>query len=319
MATARALAGKHVRPLGVVLLCACLVLPAHARRMEAVTFPSLDRDANGNALELRAMLLLPPGSPPDAGRPAIIALHGCGGMYSRRAGHERQLAERMALRADPLLRDGYAVLFVDSFGPRGLGEVCTIRSGARTIRAATRRLDALGALTYLASRKDVARDRIALIGWSHGGSAVLQAVNTRDAAVSGFFERPGAPPFFRAAVALYPGCVTPLKAGDRYAPGAPTRVHIGLLDDWTPAATCAELGNAMAARDEDLLVTTYPDSYHAFDSPTGTVVVRTDVPNGVNPGRGVHVGPNPVARDAANASVRAFLRQRLAPDAHANR
>ena len=39
----------------------------------------------------------------------------------------------------------------------------------------------------------------------------------------------------------------------------------------------------------------------------------------VNPGRGVHVGPNPVARDAANASVRAFLRQRLAPDAHANR
>ena len=67
------------------------------------------------------------------------------------------------------------------------------------------------------------------------------------------------------------------------------------------------------------LVTTYPDSYHAFDSPTGTVVFRTDVPNGVNPGRGVHVGPNPVARDAANASVRAFLRQRLAPDAHANR
>jgi dienelactone hydrolase len=310
MATARALAGKHVRPLGVALLCSCLALPAHARRMEAVTFPSLDRDANGNALELPAMLLLPPGSAPDAGRPAIIALHGCGGMYSRRAGHERQLAERMALRADPLLRDGYAVLFVDSFGPRGLREVCTIRSGERTVKAATRRLDALGALAWLASRKDVARDRIALIGWSHGGSTVLQAIDTGDRAVAAFEGRAQAP-FFRAAVAFYPGCASPLAAGERYRPGAPTRIYIGALDDWTPAATCVVLGRTMAARDEDLLVTTYADSYHAFDSPTGKIVLRRDVPNGVHPGQGVHVGPNPVARAAANASVRAFLRERL--------
>jgi dienelactone hydrolase len=75
----------------------------------------------------------------------------------------------------------------------------------------------------------------------------------------------------------------------------------------------------MAARDEDMLVTTYADSYHAFDSPTGTLQLRTDVPNGVNPGRGVHVGPNPAAREAANASVRAFLRQRLVPDAAVSR
>ena len=302
----------------IAWLCAGLASHALARPID-VRFPSLDRDAAGGAVSLQGMLLLPRSAMPPGGYPAVIALHGCGGMYSIRDGHEQELAERMALRAQMYLREGYAVLFADSFRARGMREICTIKHGERTVTAAKRRLDALGALGYLAARPDIARDRIALVGWSHGGSAVLQAVNTRDAAVSGFFERPGAPPFFRAAVALYPGCVTPLKAGDRYAPGAPTRVHIGLLDDWTPAATCAELGNAMAARDEDLLVTTYPDSYHAFDSPTGTVVVRTDVPNGVNPGRGVHVGPNPVARDAANASVRAFLRQRLAPDAHANR
>jgi dienelactone hydrolase len=225
----------------------------------------------------------------------------------------------MALRAEPLLHDGYAVLFVDSFRSRGVREICTVRRGDPTVSAGRRRLDVLGALAYLAGRSDIARDRIALVGWSHGGSAALQAVNTRDPAVAAFFQGRDAPPFFRAAVAFYPGCAAPLKAGDRYRPGAPTRIHIGLLDDWTPAATCANLGTAMAARDEDLLVTTYPDSYHAFDSPTGTVVFRTDVPNGVNPGRGVHVGPNPVARDAANASVRAFLRQRLAPDAQANR
>ena len=302
----------------IAWLCAGLTSHALARPID-VRFPSLDRDAAGASVSLQGMLLLPRSAMPSGGYPAVIALHGCGGMYSMRDGHEQELAERMALRSQMYLREGYAVLFADSFRSRGMREICTIKHGERTVTATKRRLDALGALGYLAARPDIARDRIALVGWSHGGSATLQAVNTRDAAVAGFFERPGAPPFFRAAVALYPGCVTPLKAGDRYAPGAPTRVHIGLLDDWTPAATCAELGNAMAARDEDLLVTTYPDSYHAFDSPTGTVVVRTDVPNGVNPGRGVHVGPNPVARDAANASVRAFLRQRLAPDAHANR
>lgn len=120
-------------------------------------------------------------------------------------------------------------------------------------------------------------------------------------------------PFFRAAVAFYPGCASPLKAGEHYRPGLPTRIHRGLLDDWTPAATCVALGKAMAARHEDLLVTTYADSYHAFDSPTGKVVHRRDVSNGVHPGQGVHVGPNPVARAAASASVRAFLRERPLP------
>ena len=284
-----------------------------------VRFLSLDRDASGAPVALKGMLLLPRSPIPPGGYPAVIALHGCGGMYSMREGREQELAERMALRAAIYLRDGYAVLFADSFRARGMREICTIKHGERTVTAARRRLDALGALDYLVTRREIARDRIALVGWSHGGSVALQAVNTRDAVVARFFDRPAAPPFFRAAVAFYPGCATTLKAGNRYAPGAPTRVHIGVLDDWTPAATCVDLGVAMAARDEDLLVTTYADSYHAFDSPTGTLTYRTDVPNGVNPGHGVHVGPNPAARDAANASVRAFLRQRLTSDANMSR
>lgn len=284
-----------------------------------VRFSSLDRDGSGAPVALQGVLLLPRSPMPVGGYPAVIALHGCGGMYSMREGHDDELAERMALRARMYVRDGYAVLFADSFRARGVREICTIRHGERTVTAAGRRLDALGALRYLATRADIAHDHIALVGWSHGGSAALQAINARDAAVAAFFGRPGAPPFFRAAVAFYPGCVTPLKAGDGYRPGAPTRIHIGANDDWTPATTCTALGNAMAARGEDLLVTTYADSYHAFDSPTGKLQHRTDVPNGVDPGRGVHVGPNPAAREAANASVRAFLRQRLAPDAAFNR
>lgn len=292
-----------MKRLPVALLCAGLALSAQARRIEPVTFASLDRDGAGKVVQLNAMLVLPPGKVPQRGRPAVIALHGCGGMYSTRQGHEEELAARLALRANPLLHDGYAVLFVDSFRSRGIAQVCTIRHGERTVKIAQRRLDALAALAYLATRGDIAHARIALLGWSHGGSAALQAIDVANRAI--------ATPFFRAAIAFYPGCATALKLRDRYRPGAPTRIYIGALDDWTPAAACVDLGNAMAARSEDLLVTTYADSYHAFDSPTGRLVHRTDVPNGVHPGDGVHVGPNPVAREAANASMRAFLRARL--------
>jgi dienelactone hydrolase len=302
-----------LKRLLVALLCGGVAVQAGARRLEAVTFPSLERDAAGATLTLQGVLLLPPSAKPTGGFPAIIALHGCGGMYSVREGHDADIAERLLLRVEPWLRDGYAVLFADSFRPRGFREVCTIRHGEPTVSATTRRLDALGALAYLAARSDIARERIALVGWSHGGSTTLQAINTGDRTIAGFFARQGAPPFFRAAVAFYPGCATPLKAGDRYRPGTPTRVHIGELDDWTPARTCVDLGAALKGRDADFSVTTYADSYHAFDSPTGKVVHRTDVPNGVRPGSGVHVGPNPSARESANASVSAFLRERLSP------
>ena len=299
-----------MKRLAIALVCAAIALPVSARRIEAVSFPSIDRDG-GVPVMLRGALLTPPTVRPADGFPAVIALHGCSGMYSRRNGHESEVAERMLLRIDGWLKDGYVVLFVDSFRSRGVSEVCTIRVGERTVTATRRRLDALGALAYLAARSDVARDRIAIVGWSHGGSTALQAVNRSDRTIASFFARPDAPPFFRAAVAFYPGCATPLKTIDRYVPGTPTRVHIGELDDWTPARTCVDLGSALAERGADFVVTTYPDSHHAFDAPSGEVVHRMDVPNGVDPGRGVHVGANPVAREHANGRVRAFLRERL--------
>jgi dienelactone hydrolase len=285
---------------------------AQSRVPQVVTFASVDRDAAGSNVALKGYLLLPRTPAPPGGYPAVIALHGCGGLLSLRKGREQELAERLALRADLFLADGFAVLFPDSFGPRDVHEVCTIKAGERTITSMRRRLDALGALAYLARRKDIAANRIAVVGWSHGGSAALYAINARDADVASFAATSGAPAF-RAAVAFYPGCNGALKAGERYQPAVPTRIHVGELDDWTPAEPCVELGRAIAARGGDFDVVTYPGSYHAFDAPTGRIMRRLDVPNGVHPGQGVTVGPNPPARAMANVRVRAFLRDRLAP------
>ncbi len=295
-------------------VAAAAAAAAHATRdLHRVTFASVDRDGVGRSVPLDGFLMLPRTPVPPGGYPAVIALHGCGGLHSTRKGHDLELADRLALRADLFLAEGYAVLFPDSFGPRHLREVCTIRIGERTVTAMRRRLDALGALDYLAHRGDMAADRIAVVGWSHGGSAVLQAINVADAKVAAFRATKGAP-FFRAAVAFYPGCGAPLKAGERWAPGVPARVHIGELDDWTPAQACVDLGRAQAGRGADFDVATYAGSYHAFDSPTGKLMHRDDVPNGVHPGLGVTVGPNPAARAIVNLRVRTFLRDRLAPE-----
>ena len=52
----------------------------------------------------------------------------------------------------------------------------------------------------------------------------------------------------------------------------------------------------------------YAGAYHDFDNPAiKQQRVRSDVPNGVNPGKGVTVGPDPEAREDAKKRVVEFL------------
>ena len=85
---------------------------------------------------------------PAGGYPAIVALHGCSGMYSSLKGREDRLSERLMARADMLLGEGYAVLFPDSFGAAAATRCARSRSGERSISRGEAPLDALGALAY---------------------------------------------------------------------------------------------------------------------------------------------------------------------------
>ena len=290
----------------------CSALPAPER----LHVPSLDRDASGGALMIDALYFRPPQVRAAIRIPLVIALHGCGGMFTTRASRSDELSERFAAWTGQLLEDGYAVLLPDSFGPRGYREICTVKTAERAIGVPARRLDALGAVAYARTLPGIDRTRIAMVGWSHGGSTTLAAINARDARAIAAQGTPEAP-LFRAAVAFYPGCAAALRAGERWQTTIPTAIHIGELDDWTPAAPCRELGEARRARGDPLTVIVHPGSYHGFDAPSGRVAVRHDVPNGTNPGQGVTTGPNPAARAAANASVRMFLREQLQADGDA--
>jgi dienelactone hydrolase len=296
-------------------LCTAIVVAASAVSAatgEPVSFPSTDTDPQtGMQVVLTGLFFTP--DPSAGGFPAVVAMHGCDGMYSTLASRRGKLSARHQAMADLLVAEGYAVLFPDSFNPRGRRELCTQPAREQTITQANRRLDVLGALDYLRTRTDIATNRFALLGWSHGGSAVLATMNARQPVVASYlarFDDPAA--FFLTAIAFYPGCSASLNSRDGYAPAAPLSVFIGEADDWTAPEPCIALGKAMEAKRLPLHVRTYPDAYHGFDAPN-VVPRHLDVPNGVRPGQGVMIGSNPAAREDAYARMKAQLRAVLMP------
>jgi dienelactone hydrolase len=224
-------------------------------------------------------------------------LHGCGGAFGRRG----EVNARHAMWGEYLASLGYEALLVDSFGARGLAQICTTAMRARTLEERDRVGDAYAALAWLQAQPDVAPERIALLGWSHGGGVTLNAVGR---------ARPLQA--FAAAIAFYPGCTGRSAHADRFHPYAPLLVLMGEADDWTPAAPCRALARAVAARGEPMALVTYPDTYHDFDNPALRALrVRHEVPNGVHPGAGVTIAPNAAAREDAKRRVAAFLAQAL--------
>ena len=301
----RCLVGSAAALVALSFSIGAVALPS----AERVQFESLDRGEEGKAVAIDALLLRPSSADVHARTPVVIALHGCNGMYASTPGRESQLDARGSAYAAKLVGQGYAVLFVDSFGSRGTRQVCTIRTSDRTITPARRRLDVLGALQWLGTQRWVARDRIALVGWSHGGSTTLATISASNRDVAAFRKRSDAP-FVRAAFAFYPGCAAAVR-DERWHPAVPLRIVIGAADDWTPASACEALGARGRDQRWPLEVTVYPDAHHGFDAPRGKVVHLAAVPNGANPGQGVHVGPEPAAREDAQRRLLAFLREAL--------
>jgi dienelactone hydrolase len=241
--------------------------------------------------------------------PAVIALHGCGGLYNASG---KAFDPRYPDYVERLHRAGYHVLLPDSFGSRGSGSICAIPAGQRSITVEMRRGDAIAAVNWVAQRPDVDPHRIVMLGWSHGGSTLLSAVNAaRDEYARNIV----------AAIAFYPGCAD-LRNGE--LGNRPFRLKVPLLmllgekDDWTPAGRCIELAERVrqAQPGVDLDVRVYPDSYHGFDS-TRPVRFRAGIPNGVDKA-GVHQGGNPEARAASLRELDAFLASRTANPGTAN-
>jgi dienelactone hydrolase/predicted MPP superfamily phosphohydrolase len=283
---------------------------------QRVSFESLDRDpSTGRPVVIQALLFKPEGS--DYNRiPAVVAMHGCGGMYSTLPLKRDALSSRHQTMAELLIDEGYAALFPDSFRSRGFEEICTVENKNRTLTQKNRRLDAQGALIWLQHREDIQPERIALLGWSHGGSAVLATLNAKQPAVVDWGKRTPTVPYFRAGSVFYPGCRDYLKSPGGYSSVSPLTFFISGSDDWTAPGPCMDLAAKLSATGEDATITVYPDAYHGFDGPSTQPHRRLEVPNGVNPGKGVTVAANPAARDDAYSKLKQYLRTHLTKPYH---
>lgn len=254
-------------------------------RFETARFPTdplqvhLERD-RGERVEQPAaqvidgFLMKPDGDGPF---PAVVALHGCNGLS---AGTRDRWTERAVAW-------GYAVLFVDSFTARGVSETCS--GHVEPYRVA----DAFGAFAFLQRQPFVDPRRIAVMGFSAGGNAVLSAVDQRDIAL--FAERNGGA--FKAAIAFYPQCFV------NGTMSAPTLILIGEADDWSSSDVCRKMMARRSGSGGAVRLVVYPGAYHDFDVPS------------FQPGKHVFghwLEYNPAAADSAAVEVQRFLADHLA-------
>ena len=251
---------------------------------EAVTF-----DGGADSPRLTGYLYRPDAAGPG---PAVILMHGCSGLHNKRG----ELTRSNAAWGEWLAVRGYTALFVDSFGPRGYREICTL-SPRPILPQRERVADAYAALAHLARSVDVDASRVFLIGWSNGGMAVLNVIDG---------SRPGRG--FRAAIAYYPGCAELNRRSAQYKTYAPLLILAGGADDWTPPGPCRELLERSRQQGAPTSIVVFPGAHHAFDRIGVAKRFRADVRNPNSPsGWGATVGSDPQAREASLREVEAFL------------
>ena len=177
--------------------------------------------------------------------PAVVLVHG-----------ETGVAANVRQWADVLNSIGLAVLMLDSFTGRGIAETSTdytrLSDGSMVIDA-FRALGALGAQAKIDPR------RIAVLGFSKGGTAALLTGVRRFQRAYG---RTGLE--YAAHLALYPSCATVYR-DDEQVSARPFRLLHGTADDWTPIEPCRQLVSRLRRAGADATLAELKGAHHLFD------------------------------------------------------
>jgi dienelactone hydrolase len=265
-----------------VLIFSIWILGSSVFGAEDVSFKGTQKKVSGDFVTLTGKLTKPQGEGPF---PAVVLLHGCGGVN-----------KFINSWADKLASLGYVALVLDSFGPRG--EQKGICANIMLIPSIVRSEDAYDAKAHLSGLSFVVRNRIAVMGFSHGGTTTLCAVS--DSIYAAAAANAKASPSrkkedpFRAAIAFYPNCLANLEDSN-----APLLILAGELDRICPAALCQKnISSGKAAQEITLKV--YPGAYHGFDMEGIDLMLQ-----------GNRLLYNPEATADAIVQVREFLAKRL--------
>jgi len=158
-----------------------------------------------------ARVEVPEGDPPAGGWPGVVVLHGSSGLFNEDHQTCTQAMRRQFQHwAERLNAAGYAAIFPASFYSRGFCDSSKSADRPRDYdgseRLVTRVFDAAAAGEWLCDDPRVDCDRLALMGFSNGGTTtvLLMHEDLRDADDDRLKEL--VPPPFLGAVAYYPGC-----------------------------------------------------------------------------------------------------------------
>lgn len=222
-------------------------------------------DLHGQGIAVPAKLVRPKWSKPVGKRPAMVVLHGSGGLLKtpkNKGGNPVCLPEmegQYVMWADRLAKQGYTVLLPSSYSARGF---CDKHDDAGRIpdtfddkpeQILGRIYDTDAAARYMCSRPEVDCDRMGVMGFSQGGTMTMVALHWQlEHAIQYFRDTKGddvdieipdlAPgrPEFQVGIAYYPGCgfdgVVPLSTSNsaakenKFMPTAPLTILHGSED-----------------------------------------------------------------------------------------
>jgi dienelactone hydrolase len=202
---------------------------------------------------------------PDATKknPVVILFHGVEGLGG--AGGQVQEWSRVLNEA------GIGTLTVDSFSGRG---VATMADAAK-VSPISRVVDAYRALELLAKHPLVDANKIAVMGFSHGGPAALYSSMVR------FQKMHGKPDLrFAAHIPVYALCIATYQE-DEVLDRRPILLLHGTADDWVPIGPCREYVARVTKAGMNVRLIEYADAHHLFDAPGLREPVR--LPQAVNP------------------------------------
>lgn len=172
--------------------------------------------------------------------------------------HSKGISQHLLVHARELLAAGFAVLVVDTFGPRG------IKAGGDLFPAEFAK-DAYDALAHLQGQTYINKNRIFQTGYSYGGlaAALLASPQGADA-----FKASGR---FRATVANYGSCAIQ-ESGSKHKlemlsadSDRPILRLMAELDIETPPKHCFPLLDEMKAAGKDVHWHIYPNNTHGWD------------------------------------------------------
>lgn len=199
---------------------------------------------------------------PDAhGRaPVVLMLHGCGG--------PRPFIDQMA---DVAAQAGATAVQIDSFSPRGIGRlaaIATVCTGAR-MHGRERAGDLYATVAWARAQSWADPKRIAVIGWSHGGWTIMDALALkpgvemeRATGLSGLSEEPldG----LASSMIVYPYTGVGSYVGRREWRMAPRSVAIIAQHDYIVGSSRAAL-ERQRARGAPLDIHFFESATHAFE------------------------------------------------------